>query len=344
MTIQPLSNRSREISVTEAIEPAYDRVKRMLFQPFDLAKWIIIGFCAWLAGLGESAAAAATAVSTATTANGSGAQPAEQLRHFYHQARDYVLANLAWIVPRGGLSGAPASGHLAARASGSAAAASSCSSIVWPGTKPRWMLPWHQYAAAGQQPVPVPRRSWACWAGLIPADAGNCGLSIIKMVLQGEPDVPGIMLVVGLVHAHGAAGHRVRAYPQIHHGFCGAHSCFCAAAPAWRPGGEFWKLLAANPGKFTVYILFPNRARHGHRRHRHGGNHRDLLHRVLSAGVLPFVGTVLLLPVLLFKRAYSLYYLAQYGPQYDVFPQPAAPPAGPLPPEPAHPAAGPGRA
>ena len=35
---------------------------------------------------------------------------------------------------------------------------------------------------------------------------------------------------------------------------------------------------------------------------------------------LPFLGTVLLLPVLVFKRAYPLCYLAQYGPQYDVFP------------------------
>jgi hypothetical protein len=34
---------------------------------------------------------------------------------------------------------------------------------------------------------------------------------------------------------------------------------------------------------------------------------------------LPYIGTVFLLPVLVFKRSYSLYYLAQYGPQYDVF-------------------------
>jgi len=40
----------------------------------------------------------------------------------------------------------------------------------------------------------------------------------------------------------------------------------------------------------------------------------------------------LLLPVLIFKRAYSLYYLAQFGPEYDVFPQPAAAPAAPPPP------------
>jgi hypothetical protein len=45
--------------------------------------------------------------------------------------------------------------------------------------------------------------------------------------------------------------------------------------------------------------------------------------------LLPFLGTVLLLPVLVFKRAYPLYYLAQYGPQYDVFPVPPALPSLP---------------
>jgi hypothetical protein len=41
---------------------------------------------------------------------------------------------------------------------------------------------------------------------------------------------------------------------------------------------------------------------------------------------LPYVGTVLLWPVLVFKRAYPFYYLARFGPQYNVFPPPAAPP------------------
>jgi hypothetical protein len=34
--------------------------------------------------------------------------------------------------------------------------------------------------------------------------------------------------------------------------------------------------------------------------------------------VIPYVGTVALLPILAFKRAYSLYYLAQFGSKYDV--------------------------
>jgi hypothetical protein len=35
--------------------------------------------------------------------------------------------------------------------------------------------------------------------------------------------------------------------------------------------------------------------------------------------VIPFVGTVLLLPLHVFDRAVSLHLLAQFGPQYDVF-------------------------
>ena len=35
--------------------------------------------------------------------------------------------------------------------------------------------------------------------------------------------------------------------------------------------------------------------------------------------VLPYVGTVILLPLFAFKRAYSLFYLRQFGTQFDVF-------------------------
>ena len=42
---------------------------------------------------------------------------------------------------------------------------------------------------------------------------------------------------------------------------------------------------------------------------------------------LPYVGTVILLPVHVFIRSYSLYYLAQYGRELDVFePSPARDP------------------
>lgn len=38
---------------------------------------------------------------------------------------------------------------------------------------------------------------------------------------------------------------------------------------------------------------------------------------------IPYLGTVLLLPVLVFFRSYSLHFLAQYGPEWNAFPAPA---------------------
>jgi hypothetical protein len=81
---------------------------------------------------------------------------------------------------------------------------------------------------------------------------------------------------------------------------------------------ELRQLLAANPGRFVLYLLFYLVL--------------DLAIGMLLLAVvlgtccvagcflaIPYLGTVLLLPVLVFKRAYSLHYLAQYGPEYDVF-------------------------
>ncbi|HUW17831.1 MAG TPA: hypothetical protein VMW16_00845 [Sedimentisphaerales bacterium] len=94
----------------------------------------------------------------------------------------------------------------------------------------------------------------------------------------------------------------------------------------WR---QFRGLLSANAGRFTLYILF-----------------QILIAAATSAIVvafglltcccgffllaIPYLGTVLLLPLLAFMRAYSLHYLAQFGPAFDVFtqapsPQPALP-------------------
>jgi hypothetical protein len=40
-------------SVIDAIPAAFRRMARTLFQPFDVRKWFVLGFCAWLAQLGE---------------------------------------------------------------------------------------------------------------------------------------------------------------------------------------------------------------------------------------------------------------------------------------------------
>jgi hypothetical protein len=324
MTIQSLSNRPREIGVTEPIEPAYERVKRMLFQPFDFTKWIIIGFCAWLAGLGESGGGGS--YGGFNNNNNHGAQPGEQFRHFYNGARDYVLANLDWIIP--------------VAAFFIVLFLVIWLLVLWLNSRGKFMflhcvvwdkaevdVPWHKYAAAGN--------SLFCFriavglAGmvlLLPLLAFGA-IDILRMVMHGAPDFAGVMLAIGLVVAfilvalffaliHKLTGDFVVPIMFLRGGTCLA---------AWR---ELLGLLTAHPGEFIVYILF-----------------QIVLQIAISMIVfvafvvtcciacclvmLPFIGTVVLLPILVFKRAYSLYYLAQFGPQYDVFPTPPVPPTAP---------------
>jgi hypothetical protein len=85
----------------------------------------------------------------------------------------------------------------------------------------------------------------------------------------------------------------------------------------WR---EFMTVLSANKLRFALYLLF-----------------QILISIVIGAIIgigfciglclccasclllIPYIGTVILLPLLVFTRAYSLYYLQQFGPQFDVF-------------------------
>ena len=41
------------VSVTAPFSPALDRTSTVLFRPFDFAKWITLGVCAWLVQLGD---------------------------------------------------------------------------------------------------------------------------------------------------------------------------------------------------------------------------------------------------------------------------------------------------
>jgi len=88
MTLPPAN-----VSVGLPVGQAIERVKRVLFQPFDLGKWITIGFCAWLAYLGQGGFHGSYNFSS-PHGGGAGA-----VREWVEQARHYVTDNLIWIVP-----------------------------------------------------------------------------------------------------------------------------------------------------------------------------------------------------------------------------------------------------
>lgn len=89
----------------------------------------------------------------------------------------------------------------------------------------------------------------------------------------------------------------------------------CTAA--WR---QFLTILSVSKARITLYLLF-----------------QIVISVAISAIIaigacigcclccasvllfVPYIGTVTLLPLFVFKRAYSLYYLRQFGPSFDVF-------------------------
>jgi hypothetical protein len=80
------------ISVTDPIGRAIERVQLLLFRPFDLGKWFTIGFCAWLAGLGERGF-------SASFNSGSNSSPQRgDLHQQFEQLHVVMLQNLYWIL------------------------------------------------------------------------------------------------------------------------------------------------------------------------------------------------------------------------------------------------------
>jgi len=330
MTIQPPSNRPREISVTEPLGAAYGRMKLVLFQPFDVGKWLVIGFCAWLAQLGEAGGGGSYGYNNRTFAD-KNAHPWEQIRHACSMAHDYVLLNLAWLLP------VAAFAVLLLLGLGLL--------FVWLSSRGKFMflhciarnraeieVPWDKYGGVANRLFLFRLVLWLAGMILILPILVLIIILIVRMAMAEEFDFTRIFPVVGLscglaLVAVGLSlvqkflGDFVVPILYLRGGTCRA---------AWR---EFFQLLVAHAGTFVLYILF-----------------QILLALVLAMLViwlvimtcctagcllaLPYVGTVFLLPILVFKRAYALHFLAQFGPAYDVFPPAAPPPLPPLAPPP----------
>jgi hypothetical protein len=323
MPIGPVTTRPREINVVEPVSLALERVKRVLFRPFDLGKWFIIGFCAWLAQLGEGGFGG-----NYNFGPHHGTNYGDNFRHSFERARDYVLDNLNWIVP---LAAGLVVIFLALWLL-----------FLWLNSRGKFMFlhcvaldkaevvePWHQFASEGNSLF-----LFRLVLGLV---AMICTLPLLviaivmvcKMFLGGQFLLNDILGVVGLgllffgVAIVFAIIQKLALDFVVPIMFLRRQRCLSA----WK---ELGTLISGHAGVFILYFLFQ-------------------IVLAMAIGVivfgaviitcciagclmaLPYLGTVLLLPVLMFKRCYSLYFLAQFGRDYDVFPpepppQPGAPP------------------
>ncbi|MFZ0828153.1 MAG: hypothetical protein WAO02_12080 [Verrucomicrobiia bacterium] len=326
--IQPLLTR-REINVVEPLSLAFDRMKLMLFQPFDLGRWFIIGFCAWLAQLGETGSGFG---GNSNWGNHSGASGAN-IRHNLDQARDYLLNNLDWLVPL--------AAFLVVLVLGLGLL------LLWLNSRGKFMflhcvalnraeatVPWNQFG---------PEANSLFWfrlglglIGMILALPllGIIAVMVLKMIYRGEPDVGSIVTAIGLALGFFLVAIVFAILKKFMVDFV-VPIMFLRRGRCWAAWQEFYRLVSNHFWQFVLYLLF-----------------QIVLTMAIGmlvlmavlvtcccAGclmLLPFLGTVLLLPVLVFKRAYSLYFLAQFGPEFDAFPPSSpAPPVPGLPPMPA---------
>lgn len=302
-------------SVTEPVGLAIGRMKRLLFQPFDLERWFAIGFTAWLASLAEPGF-------------GGGfnfRQPGGGRRRNagFDQVRDFVMENLVWLLPLAVVLVVLGIGLWIL--------------FTWLSSRGHFMFlhcvatekaevaaPWREFAREGNS-LFVFRLVLGLTGGVVLLPTmGLTGFILHQVFGNGDGTMQpgGVIALVALVLTMVGVGVSLAAIVMLTTDFVVPimflRRCRCRAA--W---GEFLTLLSANIGDFVVYLLF---------RLALGIGLAVLVFLVVIATcciagclmALPYLGTVFLLPLLMFTRCYSLCYLAQYGREYEVFAVPAA--------------------
>jgi hypothetical protein len=296
-----------------------------LFRPFDLGRWFVIGFCAWLARLAEGGGGGGSR--GGVPPGGPGSIPPNVSESVNH-AREWLVNNLYWLIPVSAIGVIIVIGLIVF--------------IVWLRSRGQFMFlycvaqnkaevknPWHQF-----------RRHGDSLFGF------RVVLGIVAFLIMA------IFIGVGIaafLAAH--ARSQFTAGPIAAMALCGLLAMIAAilASVVAKFTKDFvvpimylrtpstvqgWRILldvlSFNKGRFFLYILFQ-------------------IVIVIAVGAIvvaascltcccagcilniPYVGTVLYLPVLVFLRSYSMYYLAQYGPELNAFaPAPqAVPPASP---------------
>jgi hypothetical protein len=306
------------VSVIDPLNPAIQRSRKMLFEPFDLGKWFVIGFCAWLAQLGNFGGGGGGGPgSPGRYRQGFTAEDISyETREAFREATEFITENLHWIIP--------------AVIFGAIVLIILWVLITWLSSRGRFMflhcvahnaaeirIPWTKFRQHADS-LFFFRIALALIAlgvmGLICIPAFLIGAAIASTGFGHGTAVVGaaaIFLIILFVVIVLVLIQKFTTDFVVPIMFLKTTSC----TVAWR---EFLTLLSANKARFALYVLF-----------------QIVIGMAIGVIILaavcvtcccaacilaiPYIGTVLMLPLLIFQRAYSLYYLGQFGSQYDIF-------------------------
>jgi hypothetical protein len=302
-----------------ALARSWERMKVLLFRPFSLGRWLILAFCAWVASLLEGSGGS----SPRTGVNWSGPVPVdprtmvEALRHVW----ETIAAGWHWVLGHWGVTlvvflGIPL--LLAVLLA-----------LVW--VTSRFKLIYIDNLVRGREEVVEPWRRLGHLADSL--WLFRVGFAVVAFALGAA--IVGLMLAMGVLSfAGGAAGASIAGlvlggllalvyavvviYASL---FLNAfvvpimYRHDLSAMAAWR---VFLPWLSAQPASFVLYGLF-------------------VLALFVGAGMaicavglatcciafvvlaVPYVGTVVTLPLHVAYRYLSLEFLAQFDPSLDVF-------------------------
>jgi hypothetical protein len=308
----------RNIEIFAPFSAAIDLTRRILFQPFDLTKWLAIGLAAFLAGFVD----ATRFTPGFNIPNFSGRAETHNLDLGELLERSNAWAFLPVIIALGCLGVAV------------------IVALMWLGSRARFMLidcivhnrgaveqPWREYRREGNSlfllALAVSAISLVV-AALLAAPLG------LRYFADGgfENFGPGALIyAIGLTVAFILAGLSFSILGWLMAPVMYRQRCSAMAALRRVIG-----LFLDEPAAMILYVLFGGLVAIA-------GSILALIATCLTCCIaaIPYVGTVLLLPLYVFYYAYLLLFLRQFGPEYDVWATvqtlaeetPAEPPAPP---------------
>lgn len=300
-------------SYSQPLSLGWKRMKKALFQPFDINKWFRIGFTAWLAGM--------TDCHGGSGGNNSGKNfndPWDELFNFPQNAWNWLMDNPLWfnliIV-------------------GIVLIIIIATIIIWISSRGKFMFlynvvhdssdiskPWHEFSKEGNSLFFFQFfYGWIASAAFI-AFAVYCFITAKTLYYGDFPNIAifwsvalMILIFIGLMIVFGYISLFLKDFvvPIMYKNRIGV----------MRGWSKFMQLLFRRFFSFIGYGLFI-----------------FILGIAVAIGVIllalmtcciglmliaiPYIGAVLLLPVSYTFRAFSIEFLRQFGSEYDVFPQP----------------------
>ena len=291
-------------SVIEPISPAIEHTKRVLFDPFDFGKWLRLGFCAFLMGLGEG--------------GGGGSSGGQATARFGHAESEPVLQWVRENVPLvvAIVVGVVLVGFLIGLL------------VTWLSSRGHFMFldgvvrnrgsvvePWREYRREGNSfflfRVCLGLIGFAvvlvilalCGAIAWPAIQGEApdAIILVAVLLAVVLFVP-FALVMGFIGT--LLGDFVKPIMYLRR---------ISVREAWR---EFYDgMFAGRAGTFVLYFLFKILIGMAV-----GAMAMAVVCMTCCIVVIPYVGSVILLPLLVFLQAYPLYFIQQFGPKWQIIP------------------------